>query len=308
MPPLPYLTLAMGAAFSHLAAGQTQLPIGAWEQVPVSPASSSFGPFGFYSHRPVSIAGSYLTAGADAPNTSFAFQFDASSSLWSKYPAYPAGIQPYELIAFGGYLIGLTQAMDVLSITSTDSYASPGAAWVSVPLANRPPTRYHSRVAAFGGILYLFGGATQPYGANSLAYNDLWGMDINDALGAALSGRAAVGWVQLIANGTAGMPRQRAGHLMLAEGRHIYIYGGWEPGAPPSPSGGPGIFVSDHMWAFMPGNNFDNGGLVSKTFAPAQFTLQPAVAMYGAGQIVPDYTRNGIPALAEATGSVYGGE
>lgn len=40
---------------------------------------------------------------------------------------------------------------------------------------------------------------------------------MNDVMASVyVPGRTPAGWVQLIANGTAGMPRGRAGHMMFA--------------------------------------------------------------------------------------------
>lgn len=76
----------------------------------------------------------------------------------------------------------------------------------------------------------------------------------------------------------------------------MWIYGGFEAGP----------YASNHMWSFAPGNQFSQGTLNSGNinYNPTMFAMQSATAVYQAGATPPSYTRGGIPALIEATGSV----
>jgi hypothetical protein len=211
-----------------LAAGVTaQLPpgIGQWEPVPVNPQSGSMGPSGAFAHKPAVDAGCYISVGADprAPagtNTSAAFQYDPTTQFWSIYPPAPPGDYMGALFTFGGYVMGLSPDFASVAFVSTDGYGVPGAGWQVVPLQGAITRRFHARATVFGGILYLFGGSSVPFNISvGQVFNDLWALDLNDVIATSfVPGRPAGGWVQAIANGTAGMPRARAGHVMVTYG------------------------------------------------------------------------------------------
>jgi len=123
-------------------------------------------------------------------------------------------------------VFGLAPDFKSVAFVSTTNYATPGAGWQVVPLQGFVPPRFHTRVTVFGGIAYLFGGSTVPFNISvGQVFNDLWALDLNDVIATSfVPGQPAGGWVQAIANGTAGMPRARAGHVMVTYGHHIWIY------------------------------------------------------------------------------------
>lgn len=216
-----------GAALALLPGALAQLPpaIGQWETVPVNPLSTSMGPLGVFSHKPAVDAGCYISVGADpsAPvgsNATRAYQYDPTTQFWSAYPTAPPGGYMGALFTFGGYVMGLAPDYKSVAFISTDGYGVPGAGWQVVLLTGFVTPRFHARAAVFGGILYLFGGSTVPFNISvGQVYNDLWALDLNDVIATSfVPGRPAGGWVQAIANGTAGMPRARAGHVMVAYG------------------------------------------------------------------------------------------
>lgn len=125
------------------------------------------------------MAGCYIASGGDplAPpgtNLTAAFQFDLTTGFWNRYPDAPSWQYLTAMFNFGGYVVGMSADHSSLAFMSTDSFAGAGAGWSIVPLPNPPPTRYHTRVAIFGGIMYMFGGSTVPFGINyGQTYNDL---------------------------------------------------------------------------------------------------------------------------------------
>jgi hypothetical protein len=88
-------SLALGAAASAAVAQAPPANIGAWEQIAVSPTSPSLGPYGWFAHKPTTVAGCYIASGGDptAPvgsNLTAAFQFDMTTLSWSRYPDAPS--------------------------------------------------------------------------------------------------------------------------------------------------------------------------------------------------------------------------
>lgn len=255
--------VAAAALTVQMAAAQPPANIGQWDLAQVSPLSASQGPYGWYAHKPTTTAGCYIMSGGDpnsavGQNLTAAFQYDPSTQLWSRYPDAPSWQYLASLYSFGGYVFGVSADFSSLAFISSDNYAAAGAGWQVIQMNGAPTTRYHARTSIFGGIMYMFGGSSVPFNiSNGQTYNDLWAVDLNDVINSVfVPGRVATGWVQLIANGTAGMPRARAGHVMIPYGHHIWVYGGFE--ATPN-----GPFASNHLWRFGPGNNWDAGSLAT---------------------------------------------
>ena len=75
-------------------------------------------------------------------------------------------------------------------------------------------------------VLYLFGGSTQRFGATNQVFNDLWALDLNDALAGALATptrATASTWAQLVPNGTAVSKRGKCRALSCSAALGVHL-------------------------------------------------------------------------------------
>ena len=226
---------AVTAALLLLAPGadaQAWGTAGAWQQVVATTPQT--GPGGQYLSRPINVAGNVIWWGNNsATNNGAIWSFDAFRSSWSQWADLGPSQQVQQpfITALGGLLVIMDEptpttfyTIDTASASSTSTYTTYTAG--VTPLNKGFISRYGQRLIDWGGILYSFGGfedlsATQGLNAGN-QHNDLWAIDML----AIATGSPNTNWIQVMADGVAGMPWARVGASFTAFNVAAVMYGG----------------------------------------------------------------------------------
>ena len=196
------------------------------------------------------------------------------------FPDPPAGVIQGVTVVYGGMILrfGSTSG-DLLDDVDIASSSIPTAPWTRISGLNPSgmPSRFSARIQVFGNILYRFGGCDAGLGA--ACHNDLWAIDLQDAVTKGFQNQAPVGWFNVIADNQPGMPAPRRSFSMHTYSHSIYIFGGSNNNGGQQPT-----YLSD-VWQFKPGNPLKTGpGGVS----PANFVqLSPTGGEAANGNAIP---------------------
>ena len=238
---------------------------GAWELM----APTNAGPALAYRGATASTGSFVVTAndtdGADGGSVGAtrAYSYDIAQNVWRAWPDLPgAGAADPFALDIGGqvFVIDETNLNNVAFIDASAARSRIGQTWTApAGITGGPVGRFGMRVAAFGPILYSFGGVEV---ATGVTHNDMFAC----GAGTIITGQTLPppSWSQVAADGLAGFPPGRVGYNMFTFGTVIILFGGVNvlPSAPAgtlpdvcfSPATSSLCEFHHHVWAFRPGN------------------------------------------------------
>jgi hypothetical protein len=230
---------------------------GAWERV--APATSLVPPLLY--RGAAALPGAFVAAGNNSATGALcAYSFDFVAAAWTQLPDVPAAIGDPFTFTTGGR-VTIIDELNVRSAVSIDATRAAGGAWSPLLISGGPTTpRVGERFVEWGATLYFFGGVEFATGGGKTpaAHNDVWALDL---IGAA-PGALGAAWVQVTADGVAGVPPGRVGYSFTPFGVGAVLFGGvsvvdpttgLDPMSCYNPANAAACFYDNAVWAFLPG-------------------------------------------------------
>ena len=237
---------------------------GGWELVSPTNLGPALAYRGATSSTGTFVVTANDTDGADGGTigATRAYSYDIFANAWRAWPDLPGAgaADPFSLDVGGQvFVVDETNLNNMFFIDSSAARARIGQTWTVPAVTGGPVGRFGMRVAAFGPILYSFGGVDM---ATGVTHNDLYAI----GAGTIISGQTQPppAWSQVAPDGLAGFPPGRVGYNLFTFGTVIILFGGVNV-LPSAPTGTlPDVCFSTatsnlcefhhHVWAFRPGN------------------------------------------------------